>query len=367
MAGVLARDARAGLPARDVLWQAVLHRDARFDGVLVYGVTSTGIYCRPSCASRKPRPGNAVFFAGPTHAEADGFRACTRCQPNTGTGVDPDRALVLAACRFIELHESRNPTLREIGEQVGLSPGHLQKQFTRTLGVSPKEYADALRTAAFRRSVRQGDGVTGALYDAGYGSSSRLYERAAERLGMTPGRYRRQGAGEIIHYQVVPSALGPLLVAATSRGLCSVRFGGDEDGLRGELRQEFGSADLVETAQGLKAWTDALVNYLAGESRLPALPLDVQATAFQARVWRALRRIPDGVTATYEAVARAIGQPRAARAVAGACAANPVALGIPCHRVVPRRGGVGGYRWGTHRKQALLAGEARRAAQEPRG
>lgn len=334
-------------------WEAVLNRDARFDGVVFYAVQSTGIYCRPTCPSRRPNRDRVCFFESATEAEAAGYRPCKRCQPQQ-TASHPSEAKVLELCRYIEAQVDGIPTLDELGARVGLSPYHLQRLFKRILGVSPFQYASACRTERFKQQLQQGSPIADALYAAGYGASSRLYASAAQQLGMTPAAYQRRGGGKMIRYTIVSTPLGALLVAATEIGLCSVRLGETAAELEQELQQEFQNAFLQFDDLDLHDWTDAIVKYLQGTSPLPNLPYDVQASAFQQQVWQALQAIPIGTTLSYSELANAIGQPTSTRAVARACATNPVALVIPCHRVVPKNGGVGGYRWGVARKQALL-------------
>lgn len=341
----------------DLFWQATLRRDAAFDGAFVYGVTSTGIYCRPSCPSRRPRRGNVSFFATPEEAEANGLRSCLRCNPRDGVAPNPTRDKVLAACAYLARGHQRVPTLKELGRHVGLSPSHLQRTFKRLVGVSPWQYGDALRLERFKGELAAGEGITGALYGAGYGSSSRLYEQAAARLGMTPGAYRKGGAGRRIRYAVARCDLGQLLVAATDEGICAVRLGSSARELRQGLLGEFAEAEVEHGGREVERWLEALLSFVDHGSALPDLPRDVRATAFQRKVWEAIRAIPAGETATYSELATAIGRPGAARAVARACAGNPLALLVPCHRVVPKSGGGGGYRWGRERKAALLERE----------
>lgn len=338
----------------DLLWDAVARRDRRFDGFLYYGVTTTGVYCKPTCPSPRPARRNARFFPCPDAAEAAGFRPCRRCKPEQIDLPDPDTSRILAAIEFMAQHESGIPVLQELGAHVGLSPQHLQKRFTAALGVSPQQYGAALRLAQFKQSVRDGASIAGAAYGAGFGSSSRLYEKAAAHLGMTPGRYKRQGEGMTIRYAARKTVLGCLLVAKTDFGLCSVLLGDTYPPLVAVLQTEFARAALLRDPHTLNPWLDAFAGYLNGSTRLPEFPLDVQATAFQAKVWQALRTIPHGTTLTYAALAKAIGDPNATRAVASACAKNPVALAIPCHRIVPKTGGYGGYRWDPKRKKRLL-------------
>lgn len=341
-------------------WRAVLARDRGYDGRFVYAVRSTGIYCRPSCPSRRPRRAYVRFFPGASEAEQARFRPCLRCRPQEA--VAPEVEVVRQVCRYIEEHPDGPVTLAVLGGHAGLSPYHLQRLFKSIMGVTPQQYANARRMDRFKGQLKEGDAVTGALYDAGYGSSSQLYAQAPARLGMTPTTYRKGGAGMTITYTTVASPLGCLLVAATERGICAVSLGESAADLERGLHREFPAATIDRDDEALRSWVDVLVRYLDGRQPQLELPLDVQATAFQSRVWEALRAIPYGGTRSYSQVARAIGQPAAARAVAQACAGNPAALVIPCHRVVRDDGGLGGYRWGVERKRSLLAREARAAA-----
>jgi AraC family transcriptional regulator of adaptative response/methylated-DNA-[protein]-cysteine methyltransferase len=328
-------------------WRAVLAKDRRFDGAFVYAVRSTGIYCRPSCPSRRPRRGQVTFFPIPEAAEREGYRACRRCRPTEVNGTDPVVALVREACRAIS--EGRAPA----GDRRRLS-----RAFKRVLGISPKQYADAQRIAHFKRELKRRTHVSPALYEAGYSSSSRVYERTDAQLGMTPAKYARGGAGIGIAYATVPTSLGRLLVAATERGVCRVALGDDARALEADLLAEFPEARVVRDKSGkLQGWVMSILAYLDGREPDVQLPLDIRATAFQRRVWQELQRIPFGETRTYSEVARRIGHPTAARAVARACATNPAALVIPCHRVVRGDGELGGYRWGVARKRRLLEGE----------
>lgn len=347
------------LLSEETFWQAVLHRDPSFDNVFFYGVRSTSIYCRPICPSRKPNRNQVLFFSSCREAESAGYRPCKRCQPKCAATPNSALTKILAICRYIEAEVERIPTLAELGKHVGISPTHLQRIFKQMIGVTPFQYADACRIKRLKERLQQGDTITSALYETGYGASSRLYEKAPQQLGMTPACYQRCGRGETIRYTIICSPLGQLLVAATNKGLCSVRLGETATDLEQELKQEFQNALLVPDDEDLHNWTQILVNYLSGNSHLPELPLDVQATAFQLRVWETLRMIPIGTTASYSDIAQAIGQPKSVRAVARACATNPVALIIPCHRVVQKNGGLGGYRWGVSRKKALLNFEAK--------
>ncbi len=348
---------------RDVYWKAVEERDPAFDGAFVMAVWSTGIYCRPTCPARRPDRHRVSFFTSPPEAAAAGYRACLRCHPADAVRADTPVAKILAACRSLEDREEKIPTLAELGDTVGMSPAHLQRVFKRVLGISPRQYADALRLERLKSRLQQGEKIVGAMYDAGYGSTSRLYEKAPRQLGMTPAAYRRGGQGERIRYTVVPSALGPILVAATARGLCRVGLGRTGPQLVAGLQLEFPKASVKEDTRALHAWVKALVDYLDGERPLPEIPVDVRATAFQRRVWEALRKIPYGETRSYAEIARRIGRPRAVRAVANACARNPVPLFVPCHRVVRKNGDLGGYGGGVKRKERLLAIEKKHGQQ----
>ncbi len=338
-------------------WRQVMERDARQDGRFVFAVRTTGIYCRPSCPSRRPRRDSVEFFDGPQQAERAGYRACLRCKP---TEISSQARSALKARQLLDEAEG-TITLAELSKRVGISPFHLQRLFKRATGLSPREYQSARRMQHFKHGLRKGDDVTTAIYDAGFGSPSRLYERASQQLGMTPGAYRRAGKGMTIRYAIVPSPLGRLLVAATPRGLCAVRFGESAVDLERGLREEFHAADIHRDDAALRPYVESLLSSLRGERITLDLPLDVRATAFQKKVWDALREIPPGETRSYSDVARTIGDPKAVRAVATACAHNPVALAVPCHRVVRSDGELAGYRWGIDRKKKLLERERRQS------
>jgi AraC family transcriptional regulator of adaptative response/methylated-DNA-[protein]-cysteine methyltransferase len=346
-------------PGETSNWKAVTLRDRAADGRFVYGVRSTGIYCRPSCPSRRPRRAVVEFFDSPTDAERAGFRACRRCHPHRAAQPDPWVDKIRRACVYLG-NVDGHLSLAALAERLGGSPYHLQRNFKRIVGVTPREYAEACRLGKIKRSLRQGAPVTDALLDAGFGSSSRFCERAAAKLGMHPASYRRGANGLTIRYALVESPRGRLLVAATDRGVCAVAMGKSDRELEAALAEEYPAATLTRDADGLARWTARVLEHLAGRRPRLDLPLDVQATAFQWQVWNALASIPYGETRTYADVAASIGRPRAVRAVGRACASNPVALAIPCHRVVPAGGGIGGYRWGKTRKQALLSNERRR-------
>jgi AraC family transcriptional regulator, regulatory protein of adaptative response / methylated-DNA-[protein]-cysteine methyltransferase len=345
----------------DKYWEAVCRRNQEYDGVFVYAVRSTGIYCRPSCPARRPRREHVRYFGAPDEAEGAGYRACRRCQPEKPTPDEPNLALVQRMCRYLSEPREQLPTLAELAQEFHLSPYHLQRTFKRIVGVTPRQYAEAQRLERFKTSLKQGESVTDALYEAGYASNSSAYTQAARQFGMTPATYR-DGGGGAISYTVAESPLGWLLVAGTIRGLCAVRLGDSPETLEVELASEFPDAALARDDAGLGAPVTALMSYLHGAQPHLDLPLDIRATAFQQQVWRTLQAIPPGSTRSYGEVAAAIGRPTAARAVARACATNPVALVIPCHRVIREDGGLGGYRWGLERKQRLLAQEANAAA-----
>ena len=346
------------LAADEARWNALSTRDSSQDGRFVFAVASTGVYCRPSCPARRPRRENVRFFLRPEQAEQAGYRACLRCRPKSaGAHAQPDS--VKAICRFIEQHLDEPVTLERLGKEFRQSPFHLQRRFKAVLGITPREYADSCRLRALKRSLQAGDSVTRAMYDAGYGSSSRLYERTASQLGMTPDKYRRGAVAAVIHYICGDSPLGRMLVAATDRGICAIQFAGTDGELLEGLKREFPFASRKPGEGKLRSWSKTLLRHLHGKKLDDSLPLDIRATAFQRRVWAYLQTIPFGATQSYSQVAKGIGQPRAVRAVARACATNPVAVAIPCHRVVREDGSMGGYRWGMDRKKALLEMEQR--------
>ena len=337
-------------------WQAVCARDAAADGQFYFAVATTGVYCRPNCAARQPRRENVRFFDTVGAAEAAGFRACKRCRP-TGRSISETQAeAVRQACRLIDEAETP-PPLGTLAEAVGLSPFHFHRVFKATLGVTPKDYAAARRIERLKRELDEGTPVSQAIYGAGYGSSSRLYETTHATLGMTPAAFQRGARGKRIDWTVTPTELGPLLIGATADGVCMIEFGPDEAALEAQLEARFPSAERTRADAALAAHVAAVASYIATPSQGLSLPLDVQGTAFQRRVWRALQAIPPGRTASYGEIAAQLGQPSAARAVARACATNGVALAIPCHRVVGADGRLAGYRWGVERKRALLAAE----------
>lgn len=339
----------------EVQWQQILSRDARQDGRFVFAVRTTGVYCRPSCPSRRPRRDSVEFFASPQAAEHAGYRACLRCKP---TQVSEQAQYVVRARQVLDSADGV-VTLRDLSERVGVSAFHLQRLFKRATGLSPREYQAARRTQQVKSRLRAGTDVTTSLYDAGYGSASRLYEAADQQLGMTPATYGKGGAGERIQFTVADSPLGTMLVAATERGLCAVSFGEDAGILERDLRDEFHAAELRRDDAALREFVASIVDGLTAQTTLFDLPLDIRGTAFQQKVWKALRAIPAGETRSYSEIAKSVGDPSASRAVARACASNPVAVVIPCHRVVRGNGDLAGYRWGVKRKEQLLRGERR--------
>jgi AraC family transcriptional regulator of adaptative response/methylated-DNA-[protein]-cysteine methyltransferase len=342
--------------SEETRWQAVVGRDASLDGTFVFAVSSTGIFCRPSCPAKRPRRENVRFFDHATAAEQAGYRACLRCRPKAVDG-NPQSALVRAICRYIEQHIEDRLTLGLLGKEFRLSPFHLQRTFKAALGVSPKAYIDACRLRQVKQNLQAGHSVTTSLYAAGYGSSSRLYERTATQLGMTPEKYRRGAMAAVVRYTTASSPLGRMLIAATDKGICAIQFADSDAELQQGLMREFPFAVRKRDDEAMAQWKLSLGRLIQGEETNPSLPLDIRATAFQRKVWEHLQRIPRGETRSYSEVARKIGMPKATRAVARACATNPVAVAIPCHRVVREDGELGGYRWGIQRKEQLLAME----------
>ena len=347
------RQAAATKTLSDPRWSAVVARDRRQDARFFYSVKTTGVYCRPSCGSRRANPGNVAFYATAAEAAAAGFRPCKRCRPDQPSLAAQHAATVARACRMIETAEEA-PTLAVLAQDSGFSPYHFHRLFKAVAGVTPKEYANAHRTRRVQRSLQAGSTVTEAIFDAGFNSNSRFYEQADAMLGMSPTQFRRRGADEQIRFAVGQSSLGAILVAASAKGVCAITMGDDPHQLVRELQDRFSNATLV----GADAEFESLVAQVVGLVEVPglgsSLPLDVRGTAFQRRVWKALSKIPAGSTVSYAGIARKIGAPRSVRAVAQACGANPLAIAIPCHRVVRTDGALSGYRWGIERKRALL-------------
>ena len=338
----------------DLRWKALAGRDSAADGTFVYAVTSTGIYCRPSCPSRRPRADRVRFYDTPIEARQAGFRACKRCRPDTVGVAQPGIEAVQRASAYLATHADQTVTLGHLARVAAMSPHHLQRRFKAIVGLSPREFQAAVRAGRLRTSLRDGRDVTTAIYEAGYGSPSRVYEAAPTGKGMSLSSYRRGGAGMQIGYSTIASPVGQVLVAATENGVCAVKIGASDAVLAADLRREYPAADIRANQEPRAEWIAAIGQHLRGGGPSLDLPIDVRATAFQWKVWRALQRIPYGETRAYAEVARSIGKPKAARAVARACATNPVCLVVPCHRVVPKAGGVGGYRWGSARKSKLL-------------
>ena len=361
-ASMKSRHGSEGTPMNEAIaWQSVLHRDPSADERFFYGVRTTRIYCRPSCPSRKPKRDNVAFFSSVEAAEGAGFRACQRCRPNRAKSPNP---AVQLARNYIDRHISdlsdERITLDRLGEQSGMSPYHLQRKFKETVGLTPAQYIRARKSERLKEELKRGETVSRASFGAGYGSSSRVYEDAPTRLGMTPATYKSGGAGAHIDYVVAKTSLGSLLVGATNRGVCAVTLGDNAEVLEAALEREFPAASrarLTEPWSALRNWVDAVVATVEGDESRPDIPLDVQASAFQWKVWRELQKIPFGETRSYSDIANAIGSPTAVRAVASAIAHNRVAVVIPCHRVVRQSGSLGGYRWGLERKRKLLAKE----------
>lgn len=336
----------------DTYWQAVLEHNSNFDGAFVYAVRSTGVYCKPSCPSRRPGREQVRFFTLPIEAQEAGFRPCRRCQIVETNNEHAE--VIQQLCHYIEEHSDEPLTLTILSEQVHLSPTYLQRVFKQKMGVTPYQYLQSCRMTRLKAQLQEGAAISGALYTVGYGSSSRLYERAATHLGMTPGTYRQHGKDMQMTYTIVSCSLGRLLVAATTKGVSAVSLGENDTELETALRKEYSAATITQNTDTMRQWVQDILHYIEGTRTQLDLPLDIQATAFQRQVWQALRAIPYGETRSYAEIAQTLGDVHKARAVAQACAANPVALVIPCHRVVRGNGSLGGYRWGIERKKHLL-------------
>ena len=346
-------------PTDTQAWRAVVSRDARYDGHFVYAVRSTRIYCRPSCPSRRPLRENVSFFTAPSDAERAGYRACLRCDPRADKRAPAGGPAIERAVRYLDANSDRAVSLAELAKHAGLSASHLQRSFKRIVGVSPKEYQDAQRVSRFKSRLRSGDTVSRATYEAGFGSSSRVYERSDDLLGMTPAAYRRGGAGVEIRYSIAGTSVGRVLVATTDRGVCAVELGATDADVERALRADFPNANIERSDSVHGSWVRGVLDRIRHPRQTAAdVPLDVSGTAFQQRVWKALREIPAGERRSYREVAEAIGRPRAVRAVARACATNHLAVIVPCHRVVREDGSLAGYKWGVTRKRRLLQDEA---------
>jgi AraC family transcriptional regulator of adaptative response/methylated-DNA-[protein]-cysteine methyltransferase len=348
---------RALATASDARWAAVVARDAAADGQFFYSVKSTGVYCRPSCGARQPRPENVAFHATAADAERAGFRPCKRCKPDQPARNEQQAAQVAELCRFIE-NADETPTLNALAERAGLSSFHLHRLFKEVTGLTPKAYAAAHRDRRVREALARSETVTDAIYDAGYNSNGRFYERSNEVLGMTPTRFRAGGADTDIRFAIGQCALGAILVAQSALGVCAIALGDDPDALARELQDRFPQARLIGGDPAFEQLVARVVGFVEAPGVGLDLPLDVRGTAFQQRVWQALREIPPGSTASYAEIAERIGSPKSVRAVAQACGANALAVAIPCHRVVRSDGALSGYRWGVERKSALLKREA---------
>jgi AraC family transcriptional regulator of adaptative response/methylated-DNA-[protein]-cysteine methyltransferase len=349
---------RADAVTRDPRWACVVARDAAADGRFYYSVRSTGVYCRPSCGARQPRPENVAFHATRADAERAGFRPCRRCKPERGSLAAQHAALIAVACRTIETSETP-PDLAVLAADARLSPFHFHRIFKAVTGLTPKAYAKARRAQRVRAQLGDSPSVTAAIYDAGYNSNGRFYAESEALLGMTPGAYRSGGANVAIRFAVGQCSLGAILVAASERGICAILIGDDADALVRDLQDQFPKARLIGADRDFEKQVARIVGFVEAPALGLNLPLDIRGTAFQQRVWNALREIPAGTTASYSAIAARIGAPKAVRAVAQACAANRLAVAIPCHRVVRNDGALSGYRWGVERKRKLLAREQR--------
>jgi AraC family transcriptional regulator, regulatory protein of adaptative response / methylated-DNA-[protein]-cysteine methyltransferase len=341
---------------QDQYWQAILDQDGAWDGSFVYGVLTTGVYCRPSCRARTPLRKNVRFYPHREAAQQDGLRACKRCRPD----ADPEalNSLMVAMCRYIEKHHDQRLSLDHLATQAGMSPSHFQRRFKHAIGMSPKKYQDACRITRFKNQLKAGDSITTAMQNSGYDSSSRLYEKLDTHMGMTPSSYRQGGAHELISYAADETALGTVMIGATDRGICFLQFGENAEALLAQLTQEYPRAEVApmppRSLPVFRQWMTILNNFLEGTATHIELPLDIRGTAFQRRVWEYLTTIPAGELRSYTEVAKGIGKPRAVRAVASACANNKIAIAIPCHRVIRGDGNLAGYKWGLARKRTLI-------------
>lgn len=331
--------------------EAMLAGDQRYDGIFITAVLTTGIYCRPSCSARKPKPENVTFYPDCHTAELNGFRACKRCQPKQRVY---EVEIVETVCGLIDQHHEENPSIKWLADEVGLSTSQLHRIFKRILGITAKQYMDTQRLENFTQQLKDGVSIADAGYQAGYGSSSRIYENVPKQIGMTPAEYKQGGQGLQIWYTITDSPLGRMLVATTERGVCGISLSDQDDDLTDFIAQEYPEANLVYDDTELSEYVQEILAHLSGQRPHLDLPIDIQVTAFQRLVLDALQKIPYGETRSYSDIAESIGKPTSIRAVANACGANPVPLVIPCHRVTRKNGVSGGYRWGTERKEALL-------------
>ena len=346
-----------GYASQEEMWNAVQNRKELRDSSFVFAVRSTGIYCRPACPARRPSRKNVVFFKEALDAEKNGYRPCLRCKPENA--MPQETEIVRKLCAYMERTVDRKHTLKNLSQIAGLSPSHLQRTFKKVTGISPRQYSDALKLRQLKSSIKSGKSVRESIYSAGYGSISSLYPKSENKLGMQMSTYRNGGKGLQVYYSVTRCSLGMIMAAGTEYGLCAVSLGDSEEPLLSALRHEYPNAEIQKNDDELSGWLNEIVGYLddGRNTSLSTLPLDIRMTSFQSRVWKELQKIPHGTTATYGEIADRISRPGAARAVARACASNPVALVIPCHRVVRNDGGQTGYRWGIHRKKILLEKE----------
>ncbi len=366
--GVLMSISTLGISEAEIR-AAIKNRDAAYDGRFVYAVITTGVYCRPVCAARPARPENLRFFATCEQAEKAGFRACKRCRPDD---MSRDSGQLVEIAKYIETHADQKLTLTNLAQRFDLSPSHFQRRFKAAFGVSPKAYQDAARLKTLKQRLKAGDDIAGSIFEAGFGSTSRVYGEAARNVGMTPSAYRAGGEGETIFYASRKTSLGHLMMAATERGVCFAMFGSSKAELNEQLTREFPKAELKPMPKSsdmeLGNWIRALDAHLSEGAPHPDLPLDMRGTAFQIKVWQFLLSVPEGDVVSYSEVAKAIGKPKAVRAAASACATNRIGVLIPCHRVLRGDGSLSGYRWGLERKRALLDAERKRkSASRPAG
>ncbi len=343
----------------NIYWQAVINNNSKFDGEFYYAVKSTKIYCRPSCKARKPRYKNVVFFANKELAIKNGFRACKLCKPEKNDYSNPQTRKILSICRYIEANLNERLSLEELSNNFELSPSHLQRTFKKIIGISPQKYLEASKMNKFKALLQDGDDISGAIYSAGFSSSSQIYSK---NIGMTAKTYQEKGVNTLIKYTVSDSSLGKILVAATTKGICAIQIADSKEELEDIFKSEFANAHIIEDNEFLADYLEKIIAYLDNNQELD-LPTDVKATAFQHQVWEALQKIPYGETRSYGQLAQMLNKPKAYRAVASACAKNPVALVVPCHRVIGASGDLRGFRWGLERKKELLFREQTRANQ----